>query len=157
MMGEVPKSFCCGSSDMMKREKRGEKKKWWMKKGEKIWKMRMSFGKAKKEQEAITQSPILSCLHNHKLLGMINHHQYLWISIFYFHHVCEINSNSFCRLDQWPSLSPCLILLCCTLGNFWWFLQHPFSCHVTNSADTLHPMFFQFQNVFKEHLHESLQ
>ena len=37
-----------------------------------------------KNEETITQSPILSCFLNDKLRGMINHRQYLSISIFQF-------------------------------------------------------------------------
>ena len=105
MMEKILCFFCCGSSDIMKREKRGKKRElksdgW---KGQNLWKIENEIWKSKNE-ETITQSPILSCFHNDKLRGMINHHQYLWISIFHFQHVCEINSDSFCRLEQWPSL-----------------------------------------------------
>ena len=157
MMEKILCFFCCGSSDMMKREKRGKKRElksdgW---KGQNLWKMRMRFGKAKMKKQSLNHPFWVAFTMTNFVAWSIITNIFEFPSFIFIMSVKSIPTRSVGWING--LLSPCPILLCCTLDNLWCFLQHLFSCHVTNSADTLHTMFFQLQNVLHEYLHESLQ
>ena len=118
-------------------------------------KLRMRFGKAKMKKQSLNHPFWVSIAMTNFVAWSVITNIPEFPSFTFVMSVKSIPTHS----TGWRNdlLSPCPILLCCTQDNLWWFLQHLFSCHAANSADTLHPMLFQLQNVLHEHLHEPLQ